>query len=141
MYDNIVGIEGRSIDNKYRIILPKYIGVCEDEKLVLIYKDKYLEVKELTSVLKELKEIIFKVEKANNLELINFYQEKKDILTSCIGSTVRVDKQNRITLGKEIVERYDLASGVMVEGVVDGFRIWNANLFLEHQSNNFNKVL
>ena len=40
MYDNIVGIEGRSIDNKYRIILPKYIGVCEDEKLVLIYKDK-----------------------------------------------------------------------------------------------------
>ena len=139
MYDNILGTDIRSIDNKYRVVIPKFAGAKPGEKLVLILKKDYLEIRELSAVISELKKIVSNLENTTNVELINFYQYRKDEITSCIGNVVTPDKQGRIILGKEISMRYNFGSEVKTEGIMDGLRIWNSTKFNEYQENIMNK--
>jgi len=133
MFENILGTDNRHIDNKYRMILPKFAGSKVGEKLVLILKEDYLEIKELNVVLEELKELRLFLKSTTTIEMVNLYQEKIDEITSCIGNIVEPDKQNRITLGKEIVTKYNLTNGIKTEGVLDGLRVWNFHKFQEYQ--------
>ena len=139
MFDNILGIDTKSIDEKYRLILPKNVGCEPKEELVLICKKNYLEIRELKKVKEELQELRINLKGATSIEIKNFYQSEIDEITSCTEKVVSVDKQHRITLNKEIVTRYNFANGVKIEGIVDRIRIWNPDKFLEYQNYNLNK--
>ena len=140
MYDNILGIETKKIDDKYRIILPKFTGVEIEEELCLILRQDYLEIRSIESVKVELERLKEELKKANNYEIDAFYQEKINGITSCFKGSVKVDKQRRIIIGREIVEAYKLDEGIKIEGAVDSIRIWNLNKFLEYQNNNLTKL-
>ena len=57
MNDNILGIFNRSIDNKYRIILPKIAGIEEKEELLINLKQDYFEIKEAKEIINQLKNL------------------------------------------------------------------------------------
>lgn len=133
MFENIIGTDNRLIDNKYRMILPKFTGCEVGEKLVLILKEDYLEIKELNVVLEELKELRLILKSAQTVEMFNFYQDKINEITSSIENIVEPDKQNRITLGKDVVTKYNLTEGIKTEGVIDSLRVWNFHKFQEYQ--------
>lgn len=134
MFENIIGTDTRHIDNKYRMILPKFAGCEIGEKLVLVLKEDFLEIKELNIVLEELKELRSLLKSATTIEMFEFYQEKINEITSSIGNVVELDKQNRITLGKDVVVKYNLTEGITIEGVLDGLRVWNFCKFQEHKA-------
>ena len=135
MNDYILGIDNRNVDYKYRIRLPKFIGVKVGDKLVLIYRKDFLEVKEFQNYVKELNNYREFINKAENKETYEFYQEKMNEITSCISSFIEVkDEFGRINLKRETVERYKFNEGTTIEGTVDGIRIWNIHKFEEYQN-------
>lgn len=139
MYDNILGVFNRSIDNKYRIVVPKFAGVEKDEELVIIIKKDYFEIKELKTIIAKIKNIESKLETASNKETLSFYQDMKNEITACIGHTLKKDSNDRIILGRSIIERYNLNNEVVIEGIMDGLRLWNPTKFNEYQESIMNK--
>lgn len=133
MNDIVLGLFNRNLDNKYRIIIPKIAGVEENEELVIILNDDYFEIKELKTVITNLKNIKAKIDNATNSKDIEFYCNLKNEITSCISGTITRDSQGRIIIGKYVAEKYDLKKDVIIEGVMDGLRVWNPDKFNQHQ--------
>lgn len=133
MNNNILGIFNRSIDDKSRIILPKIAGIEEKEELVIILRQDYFEIKEAKAIINQLKNLDTKIDNADNIEKIEFYRMLKDEITSCVSSTITRDSQGRSIIGKNVVEKYELKGEVVIEGIMDGLRVWNPSKFNEHQ--------
>ena len=76
MYDNILGIETKKIDDKYRIILPKFTGVEIEEELCLILRQDYLEIKNIESVKNELERLKEELKKLIIMKLMHFIKKK-----------------------------------------------------------------
>ena len=138
LMNNILGIDTRSMDSKYRVIVPSIFKISKDKKLVLIMKKDYIEVRGFDEVVGELNELKERVKGANSLELIEHYEGLFNVITSCISNTVVQDKSGRILLGEEMAKKYGFSEKVTIEGAFDCFRIWEVNKFKEYQSKNFN---
>ena len=102
-------IYGQSIihlDDKNRIILPKYTGAEKGDKLVIVRKKGYLSVERediLDSKIKELERLCLKsVDSEKTKYEIEFYK-----MCSSILKKVTCDSQGRITLGN-IVDRNEI---------------------------------
>lgn len=141
MNENILVNSRMTLTQKNRVSLVKSTGAKPGDKLVLIFRKKYLEVKELNQLINELKSLKERLNNASNLEMLNFYQDNIDLITSCISNIVEVDNQGRIILNPEIVSRYNLSNEITIEGTLDGFRVWNPTEFEIYRDEKLNKFI
>lgn len=135
MNDVVLGVfENKKIDAKGRIVIPSMFEPKEGDKLVLILCENYLLVKEYSGVLKSLENLKSRIRNATNIEIIKFYEDEFNNITSCITNVVESDKQGRIAVvSSKIRERYSLEDYITIEGVYEGFRIWNPDMFKNYQ--------
>lgn len=136
MNEVLLGIENRKIEGKGRLTIPKSFEANEGDFVVVILKKDYFEVKEYDKVVRELKLLKDRLENANDIDIISYLGDKLDSITSCITDKVRVDNQGRIYIGNDVRERYNISKDVVVEGIINGFRVWNPEVFYEYQNTN-----
>ncbi len=114
------------LDEKGRIILPSKLRTALSEKLYIIKGyEGCLSVfceKDFENYIKKIQELP--------------YNEKltRDVVRVAMSSVSEliVDKQFRIQLPKEVIERYKISKELTIVGVIDHIEIWNRDKWLEY---------
>lgn len=121
----VLGVHRGKVDYKGRILLPNFTHACETDSLVLLSKKKYIEVWNQQVFMKRLEE--YKKD-----------EQYADQITAIISaSDVKVTRPGkgvgcRISLGRELVDTYQLQDGAILEGKGQCLRIWNPNQFEQY---------
>ena len=119
---------GKSIHNmqdKNRIILPKN-SMAENEDTLCFIRENELTFSIYN--LKTIKEQIKRLEKlknSSNIDEINKIEEAINRLTFSIIGKNDVDKQNRVTIPKMVVNEYDLDGQLIFQGSNDHIKVFN----------------
>ena len=121
------------LDEKGRIILPSKLRSSLGDRLYIIKGyEGCLSVfceKDFQEYIKKFKELP--------------YNEKltRDVVRIAMSSVSEliVDKQYRIQLQKEVIEKYGISKELTIVGVIDHIEIWNRDKWNEYISNNENK--
>lgn len=121
---------------KFRITLPKFMDLKPKDLVVLIEKKDFIEIwsqEEIKNRLLNLKKLI-QSENVSMMDRQN-YQYFSDQITAFSNTREVVVSLNwnRITLGKELLEKYQVTDKMVVEGVLDHVRLWEHSKFLEYQ--------
>lgn len=114
------------LDEKGRIILPSKLRTALSEKLYIIKGyEGCLSVfceKDFENYIKKIQELP--------------YNEKltRDVVRVAMSSVSEliVDKQFRIQLPKEVIERYKISKELTIVGVIDHIEIWNRDKWVEY---------
>ena len=114
------------LDEKGRIILPSKLRTALSEKLYIIKGyEGCLSVfceKDFENYIKKIQELP--------------YNEKltRDVVRVAMSSVSEliVDKQFRIQLPREVIERYRISKELTIVGVIDHIEIWNRDKWLEY---------
>lgn len=137
MNEVLIGYETMSIDEKGRVIIPVKFGPkANEDKLIVLVDEHYIELKEYNMFINELKILNDMILNSTDYNKRRFLETEKDRITSCISGEVTVDKQGRINLSKKIVDKYKFDKEIIIEGIFDGFRIWIPDKFDEYQKEN-----
>ena len=137
MNEVLIGYETMSIDEKGRVIIPAKFGPkANEDKLIVLVDEHYIELKEYNMFINELKILNDMILNSTDYNKCRFLETEKDRITSCISGEVTVDKQGRINLSKKIVDKYKFDKEIIIEGIFDGFRIWIPDKFDEYQKEN-----
>lgn len=110
----IIGQKLISLDNKKRIILPKFsYAEYKDEIVFLLDKNNVVMLYNMNMLLEKINQLEVNSE---NSKLLNLYNtELERIYDSCI-STGFVDKQKRIIIPKEIIDKVSFDGHVYALG-------------------------
>ena len=114
------------LDEKGRIILPSKLRTALSEKLYIIKGyEGCLSVfceKDFENYIKKIQELP--------------YNEKltRDVVRVAMSSVSEliVEKQFRIQLPKEVIERYKISKELTIVGVIDHIEIWNRDKWVEY---------
>ena len=139
MNEVLLGFEDRKIEGKSRITIPKKFDAKEGDTLVFILEEDYFEAKEYGVVLREIERLIQRKNSCNKKEAIKYFENKKNEITSSLADIVTVDNQSRVNINKFLLEKYDLTDEVVIEGIYDGFRVWNPEKFYDYQKANISR--
>lgn len=118
-----LGTYNRSLDNKFRLQLPPKLLPNEEKEFVLSCGlDGCLSVypKEGFDKL---------VEKMSQFDFLDDKKRAFVRLTSGSALPISLDSHGRISIGKDIAERFSLSGSVTIIGVLDHFEIWNVALY------------
>ncbi len=118
-----LGTYNRSLDNKFRLQLPPKLLPNEEKEFVLSCGlDGCLSVypKEGFDKL---------VEKMSQFDFLDDKKRAFVRLTSGSAMPISLDSHGRISIGKDIAERFSLSGSVTVIGALDHFEIWNVALY------------
>jgi len=118
-----LGTYNRSLDNKFRLQLPPKLLPNEEKEFVLSCGlDGCLSVypKEGFDKL---------VEKMSQFDFLDDKKRAFVRLTSGSAMPIGLDSHGRISIGKDIAERFSLSGSVTVIGALDHFEIWNVALY------------
>lgn len=140
MIDNeILGCYERHLDNKRRLIIPKEacVEAFDGDKLVVIMRDDFVELKSCHLVLEELREIRERIKTVCDRNLLVDLENNYEQLCLSINSKLEV-KQGRVLLSKEVVDKYsfDSDNGVVVVGFDNCFRIYSADVYNRKRNKN-----
>lgn len=124
--DNI--LIGKSIHNmqdKNRIILPKN-SMAENEDTLCFIRENELtfSIYNLKTIEEQIKRLE-KLKNSSNIDEINKIEEAINRLTFSIIGTNDVDKQNRVTIPKMVVNEYDLDGQLIFQGSNDHIKVFN----------------
>lgn len=118
-----LGTYNRSLDNKFRLQLPPKLLPNEEKEFVLSCGlDGCLSVypKEGFDKL---------VEKMSQFDFLDDKKRAFVRLTSGSALPISLDSHGRISIGKDIAERFSLSGSVTIIGALDHFEIWNVALY------------
>lgn len=118
-----LGTYNRSLDNKFRLQLPPKLLPNEEKEFVLSCGlDGCLSVypKEEFDKL---------VEKMSQFDFLDDKKRAFVRLTSGSALPISLDSHGRISIGKDIAERFSLSGSVTIIGALDHFEIWNVALY------------
>ena len=134
----VLGTILMSVDSKSRIFLPKIVNANENEKMVLINKNDYIEVRSFDNIKLLLKDYYEKSIISEDENIRENYNYLIDDLTSSIIAVRKIGSENRLLLGMDIYNDPNIlnkCSKVVIEGRGDYLRIWSDSKFLEHKDN------
>ena len=119
---------GKSIHNmqdKNRIILPKN-SMAENEDTLCFIRENELtfSIYNLKTIEEQIKRLE-KLKNSSNIDEINKIEEAINRLTFSIIGTNDVDKQNRVTIPKMVVNEYDLDGQLIFQGSNDHIKVFN----------------
>lgn len=124
--DNIlIGKSNHNMQDKNRIILPKN-SMAENEDTLCFIRENELTFSIYN--LKTIKEQIKRLEKlknSSNIDELNKIEEAINRLTFSIIGKNDVDKQNRVTIPKMVVNEYDLDGQLIFQGSNDHIKVFN----------------
>ena len=125
-----------SVDvQKSRIPLPKFVNADAHESVVLLEKTDFIEVWSINTLKEKLRELERLILCAVNDDDRARYQFLSDQFTS-VAKTVKVSSNwSRITVGKKLLDKYQIVDKVIVEGKGDYIRLWEPNKFDEYKMN------
>lgn len=119
---------GKSIHNmqdKNRIILPKN-SMAENEDTLCFIRENELtfSIYNLKTIEEQIKRLE-KLKNSSNIDEINKIEEAINRLTFSIIGKNDVDKQNRVTIPKVVVNEYDLDGQLIFQGSNDHIKVFN----------------
>lgn len=126
----MLGVASRKVDAKKRIWLPKFTCAENDDKVFVITKDDYCELWGYDELIKRATYLKEKIETTIDIELKQNYQKLYDELTSFAScdfsdhSYRTINSSSRVTLPKDVVDKYQIDDEVTIEGKLDHIRIW-----------------
>ena len=123
--DMIIGISEQSLDNKNRIILPKFTGASYEDELVLFQEEDNFSVYHMNYLIQKLGLL----EKNELLDLKSFLVLKRryDEIMSNVFAKCSVDRQKRILLPQLVVDYYQLSHSVIIRGAIDHVNVFKAD--------------
>lgn len=128
--DIITGEREISIDNKRRIVIPKFTGIEENDRLICIYENdntffEIINFNDFKKVIKYKNSLSKKFLEDGDFEKYNIInQEMKKIIEEAFVSS-RVDKWSRFVLDSNIVEKFDLNNKILVKGSLTSDNIYS----------------
>ena len=119
---------GKSIHNmqdKNRIILPKN-SMAENEDTLCFIRENELtfSIYNLKTIEEQIKRLE-KLKNSSNIDELSKIEEAINRLTFSIIGTNDVDKQNRVTIPKMVVNEYDLDGQLIFQGSNDHIKVFN----------------
>lgn len=124
--DNIlIGKSNHNMQDKNRIILPKN-SMAENEDTLCFIRENELtfSIYNLKTIEEQIKRLE-KLKNSSNIDELNKIEEAINRLTFSIIGTNDVDKQNRVTIPKVVVNEYDLDGQLIFQGSNDHIKVFN----------------
>ena len=124
--DNIlIGKSNHNMQDKNRIILPKN-SMAENKDTLCFIRENELtfSIYNLKTIEEQIKRLE-KLKNSSNIDVINKIEEAINRLTFSIIGTKDVDKQNRVTIPKVVVNEYDLDGQLIFQGSNDHIKVFN----------------
>lgn len=118
----MIGIAEQNLDEKNRIILPKFTNASKGDEVVLFQEKEYFSIYHLDYLIQKLDSL----EKNELTDLKSFLilKRKYDEIMLNIFSKSTVDGQKRIHLPQQVVDDYQLNNSVIVRGAIDHVNIF-----------------
>lgn len=135
----MLGTSKHKLDNKGRVIIPSDTRVEENDELIIINKDEFLEVWLLETQINQLKELEIKKLNSSSIEELRRYQDMINIVTCNVIKTAIMDKQKRLNLSKEAIKLLD-TDEVVIERMGNHIRIWPDETFNIYREENNKRV-
>lgn len=120
------------IVDKYRLILPAYTKAEDEDLVVLLLKENFIEVWPDRMIAKRLEDLENRILDIDDEVKRAKFQRMSDEITSCAKSC-SVDRQRRIFLGRELVEKYGIEKKFVIEGKGNYLRLWSPEKFKEYE--------
>lgn len=89
------------LDDKKRIILPKFTGATQGDRLVLVRNKNYLSIHREVNIERRIKELEARYEKSSGEEKIQIEIQLFEMYKSILKK-IKCDKERRVTLGDVI---------------------------------------
>lgn len=124
--DNIlIGKSNHNMQDKNRIILPKN-SMAENKDTLCFIRENELtfSIYNLKTIEEQIKRLE-KLKNSSNIDELNKIEEAINRLTFSIIGTKDVDKQNRVTIPKMVVNEYDLDGQLIFQGSNDHIKVFN----------------
>ena len=135
----MLGTSKHRLDSKGRLIIPSDTRVEENDELIIINKDEFLEVWLLDTQIDQLKELEIKKLNSSSIEELRRYQDMINIITCNVIKTAIMDKQKRLNLSKEAIKLLD-TDEVVIERMGNHIRIWPDETFNIYREENNKRV-
>ena len=121
----IIGISEQALDNKNRIILPKFSNASKGDEVILFQEESYFSIYDIHYFIQK----IDFLKKSELLDLKNFLvlKRKYDDIMSNVLTKCCVDGQRRILLPQLIVDYYQLNNSVVVRGAIDHINVFKSD--------------
>lgn len=124
--DNIlIGKSNHNMQDKNRIILPTD-SMAENKDTLCFIRENELtfSIYNLKTIEEQIKRLE-KLKNSSNIDELNKIEEAINRLTFSIIGTNDVDKQNRVTIPKVVVNEYDLDGQLIFQGSNDHIKVFN----------------
>ena len=124
--DNIlIGKSNHNMQDKNRIILPTD-SMAENKDTLCFIRENELtfSIYNLKTIEEQIKRLE-KLKNSSNIDELNKIEEAINRLTFSIIGTKDVDKQNRVTTPKVVVNEYDLDGQLIFQGSNDHIKVFN----------------
>lgn len=99
--DSIYGQAIVHLDDKKRIILPRFTGASQGDRLILVRNNNYLSIHSEVNFERKIKELESRYEKSSGAEKIQIDIQLLEIYKSILKK-LKCDKERRVTLGNII---------------------------------------
>ncbi|MBR2137696.1 MAG: hypothetical protein IJ966_00140 [Bacilli bacterium] len=122
----ILGVKETTIDNKGRVILPKFTFAEKADELEITrnLKTGILEIYSLNSLLTRLKQIETSLISSKSQQEKEYLESQiQRILASCIDSA-KVDSQSRILIPSQVRNEYGFEDKVVIHGGYDHVKVF-----------------
>ena len=110
----------QTIDEKHRIILPKFTGAEKGDKLVLFQEENFFSIYSLEVLLNQIHQ-----EVSVNLESFLILKDRNDQLSSNVLAIVDVDRYRRVLFSPYVCEKYQLNDKVFISGAIDHINVFD----------------
>ena len=124
--DNIlIGKSNHNMQDKNRIILPTD-SMAENKDTLCFIRENELtfSIYNLKTIEEQIKRLE-KLKNSSNIDELSKIEEAINRLTFSIIGTKDVDKQNRVTIPKMVVNEYDLDGQLIFQGSNDHIKVFN----------------